>query len=500
LLLALLATLAFGFARPAPSKRLSEGPEAAVRGVVTDADGPLAGVRVRWKGTSVAAVTDRNGVYRLPLGHGHVTAWKNGYYITGQTAANGRLDLRLTPLPSEDHEDYEWVDPAPKPGTAGNCGNCHDEIYREWAASGHSRSANGRRFRNLYEGTDWNGANGVGWGLLNEHPDGAGVCASCHAPATPALGPGQLDLRELCGVALQGVHCDYCHKVAGLGDGTMGLTHGRFNLRLLRPQPDAGQLFFGPLDDVDRGEDAYQPLYHDSRYCASCHEGIVFGVHVYSTYSEWQQSPAAREGKQCQDCHMNPTGQMTNFAPGHGGIERDPKTLANHRFFDGSQADMLRRCVRVSAQARREGGQVRAEVRSAVEGVGHRVPTGFIDRHLLLIVEGLGAGGEVVAADAGPRLPAVAGRELAGQPGRLFAKLLKDLDGHSPAPFWNADLEPIDTRLSPNQTDVSRYTFPAGAHKLRVRLIYRRFWEEVARLKKWPDQDLVVFERMFPLE
>ena len=68
------------------------------------------------------------------------------------------------------------------------------------------------------------------------------------------------------------------------------------------------QLFFGPLDDVDRGEDAFSPLYRESRYCASCHEGIVFGVHVYSTYSEWLSSPARRAGKQCQDCHMAPTG------------------------------------------------------------------------------------------------------------------------------------------------------------------------------------------------
>src|SRR5207244_3382643 len=156
------------------------------------------------------------------------------------------------------------------------------------------------------------------------------------------------------------------------------------NLRLLRPRE--GQLFFGPLDDVDRGEDAYSPLYRDSRYCASCHEGVVFGVHVYSTYSEWQDSPARRQGLHCQSCHMAPTGRLTNLAPGHGGIDRDPRTLGNHRFFRGSQAQMLRACVRVATSLRRERGEVRAEVCVRAEGVGHRVPTGFIDRHLLLVV------------------------------------------------------------------------------------------------------------------
>ena len=43
---------------------------------------------------------------------------------------------------------------------------------------------------------------------------------------------------------------------------------------------------------------------------ASGHEGVVFGVHVYSTYSEWLDSPARKQGRHCQDCHMKPTGTM----------------------------------------------------------------------------------------------------------------------------------------------------------------------------------------------
>src|SRR5205823_9129509 len=183
------------------------------------------------------------------------------------------------------------------------------------------------------------------------------------------------------GVDAQGVHCDYCHKVSGDGGGKVGYTHGRYKLDLKRP--GEGQLFFGPLDDVDRGEDSYSGFYKESRYCAACHEGVVFGVHVYSTYSEWLDSPARRDGRHCQDCHMKPTGTMTNIAPGKGGIERDPQTLANHRFFAGSREEMLRRCLRVSLE--REGDRVTVEVR--VDGVGHRVPTGFIDRQLLLTVE-----------------------------------------------------------------------------------------------------------------
>jgi hypothetical protein len=400
------------------------------------------------------------------------------------------LELLLKRLPEEDCERYSWVDPTPDAARTGNCGNCHGEIYREWAASGHARSAQGKHFRNLYEGTDWNGKAGVGWSLLAQNPDGEGVCASCHAP-TAGIGA---NLSRVEGVAALGVHCDYCHKISGVGDGIIGRTHGRFNFDLLRPAE--GQLFFGPLDDVDRGEDAYSPLYHDSKYCASCHEGNVFGVHVYSTYSEWLDSAARRESKQCQDCHMKPTGVLTNIAPGKVGIERDPKTLSNHRFFAGSQEEMLRTCLKLTVRAEQLAAGVRAEIDVRAEGAGHRVPTGFIDRHLLLVVEALDAQGHPLAAIAGPKLPSAATKPLAGQPGKLFAKLLRDYSGHSPAPFWRADPEPDDTRLTPGIADKSSYLFSRETRRVRVRLLYRRFWREVAEAKGWPDEDVVVSEKV----
>jgi hypothetical protein len=469
-----------------------------LEGQVADDNGPLAGALVRLQGTAATTRTDAQGRFTLSptAAARRVTAWKDGYFIGG-AGIDEALQLRLRPLPAGDRDDYAWVNPDADPAGTHNCANCHGEVHREWAASGHARSATGRHFRNLYEGTDWNGKVGVGWGLLEQHPDGAAVCASCHAPAVPDGDEAGLDLRKVRGVAARGVHCDYCHKVRDAGPGQPGLTHGRFGLRLQRPAE--GQLFFGPLDDVDRGEDAYAPIYRDSRYCASCHEGIVFGVPVYTTYSEWLESPARRDGRHCQDCHMKPTGRLTNLAPGKGGIERDPSTLGNHRFFDGSQADMLRRCVRVAGEVRpgADADSVRATVSVRVEGVGHRVPTGFIDRHLLLVVEGFGADGKPVEARSGPTLPSLAGEELTGKSGRLFGRVLKDFDGRSPAPFWRADSDPEDTRLVPGQVSESVFTFPPTLQRVRVRILYRRFWQEVARSKGWPDQDLVVFDGAF---
>jgi hypothetical protein len=465
------------------------------RGMVIGEEGPVEGACVHWQGIRESVRSDANGRFRLAEASGgrRITASKDGYFIAGARPDSSPLQLLLKPLPAEDHPAYEWVDPAP--GGRDHCGSCHGEIYREWAASGHARSATGRHFRNLYEGTDWRGQPDANWGLLRQYPDGAGVCASCHAPAVAHDDPAVFDLRKVRGIAAQGVHCDYCHKISSAGEGTLGLTHGRFGLRLLRPTPGNGQLFFGPLDDVDRGEDAYSPLYRDSRYCASCHEGVVFGVHVYSTYSEWLRSPARREGKHCQDCHLTPTGRMTNVAPERGGIERDPRSLGNHRFFDGSQEEMLRRCLRVTVAFNHQEDDLRATLEVRAEDVGHRVPSGFVDRHLLLVAEGFDRDGGPVAARSGPRLPALAGPELAGKSGRLYAKLLKDFDGRSPAPFWRADPEPQDTRLTPGEPDVVKFAFPPNLARLRVRVLYRRFWQEVAQAKNWPDRDLTVLDK-----
>ena len=486
-----------GCGRPAvrPSGPSESDAVAELAGRVLDSGGPVPDALVRLQAKRDSATTDAAGRFRLPgdAAAVHVAAWKEGYFIGFARPDAVPLDILLKPLPAADDPAYAWIDPGPDGPEGQSCARCHAEIYKEWSASAHSRSAAGRHFRNLYEGTDWAGKPGVAWGLLDEHPNGAGVCASCHAPAVADDDPALFDLREVRGTAAQGVHCDYCHKVAGPGDGKIGLTHGRFNLPLLRPSK--GQVFLGPLDDATRGDDAYSPFYRDSRYCASCHEGVVFGVHVYSTYSEWRDSTAFKQGKQCQGCHMAPTGRMTNVAPGNGGVERDPATLANHLFFDGGQEQMLRACVRASVECGRGPDGVRATVRLGTEGAGHRVPTGFIDHHLILVVEAEDAGGRPVDSRAGTRLPAAAGDALQGRAGKLYAKLLHDFDGHSPVPFWRADPDAVDTRLEPGRMEVTTFDFPPEVVRVHVRLIYRRFWQAVAHAKGWPDQDVSVWRQ-----
>jgi len=494
-LLAILGVAGFGSISPHPIG--STNTLGSVEGHVHDARGPIEGALVRWKGQARATRTDGRGRFHLPqFMHGpqRITAWRDGYLIAGADVNRLPVVLDLRPLPTRDCDSYVWVDPTPSRASNDNCGNCHAEIYNEWSASGHARSVTNRQFLSLYDGTNWHGKPWVGWSLRDERPYGLGVCTACHAPTVPHGDPAYFDLSKVQRVAERGVHCDYCHKIADTGLGTIGLTHGRFGIELLRPSE--GQLFLGPLDDVDRGEDTYSPLYKESRYCASCHEGTVFGVHVYSTYSEWLDSAARKEGKQCQTCHMKPTGRMTNAAPGHGGIERDPKTLANHRFFAGSQLDMLRKAVNVSTTFESPHDQRRLIVEVRAEDVGHRVPTGFVDRHLVLIVVPIDKGGNQIEMLAGPTLPKHAGRAVAGLAGRLYGRVLKNAEGQGPVPFWRADdSQTVDTRLIPGQSERTAFILPEDARRVLVQLKHRRTWPEQAELKGWPNNELTIVDQ-----
>ncbi len=457
----------------------------AIDGTVNYSDGPVAEARVGWQGEAERVTTDVLGRFRLPLSSksNRIIATKPGYRIASISGSDHPANLRLQSLPAHDDDEYGWIDPHPDPAHANNCANCHTEIYREWRSSAHANAATNPKFLGLFT------PDAKTWNARIEHPDGSAVCAKCHAPTldSPTL---EYDIREARGVAKSGIHCDYCHKVADAPTDKFGTRFGRDGLELLRPAK-GDTLTFGPLDDAVRpGESfAFAPVYKESRYCASCHEGIVFGVHAYGTYSEWLESPAKKQGKQCQDCHMAPTGKMTNIAPGKGGIERNPKTLASHHM-PGGTLEMLRQSLRLQARA---GAGRTLDVEITAERVGHRVPTGFVDRQLVLVVAAVDARGKRVDLLEGSRLPKSVGK-WSGMGGMLYAKQLVGEKERTPTPFWLPVRREMDTRLQPERSDHRAFVFAAAAERVTVQLWYRRFWQEVADARGWTDNDVLVHE------
>lgn len=465
----------------------------AIHGRVLDERArPLSGAVVRYQGTAASTSTDAGGWFSLPAPWKaglRITAAKPGFVIGWSTARAVPLVVRLESLPAQEDDDYSWIDPHADPARPHNCANCHADLVRDWSKSAHARSATNRKMLALFAGSKKD------WSLEKQHPLGMGVCAACHAPTleSPTL---EYDLRQAEGVAARGVHCDYCHKIQDAPTDKLGTRFGRDGYRLLRPK-DGLQLFFGPLADAVRPGEAfsYAPFYKESRYCASCHEGTIFGVHVYGTYSEWLASPARATGKQCQACHMPSTGKRLNLAPGQGGIRRDPWTLSDHAF--PGAAESLRDCLRVDVKAARQDDRVTVDVEVRADNVGHCVPTGFIDRHLVLVVEATDAAGITIRPRQGAVLSGVAGAELAGQAGWLYARWLEDAQGAGPLPFWQAHEKMRDTRLMPGQADRRRFVFPPEGQSIRVTLRYRRFWPQVADFYGWRDNETVLFEGVY---
>lgn len=475
--------------------RLLRQADAHVSGVVRDPGGPLADASVRWQAGGPAVTTDANGVFSLPMlpGATQIAASALGHHIATATFDREPVDLSLASLPADDYPDYRWVDPSPGSDSRHRCSDCHERTHAEWVGSAHARSAVNSRLRDLIEGTDAEGKADVGWSLRRDHPHGVTVCNSCHAPTLEVGDPHWDSVTAARGVAALGVHCDFCHKVEDVDTDNVGLTHGRYGMRLLRPAGDR-QVIFGPHDDANREENAFAPVYRRSEYCASCHEGTVFGTKVYGTYGEWRHSPAARRGQQCQDCHMAAATDVTDMAPGHGGVRRDPSTLSDHSLA-GAATPRYRDALKVAIQTESTTEGLLVIVTIDAADVGHAVPTGFIDRHLLLLVEAEDAQGNTAPVVNGSYIPEFAGKSVAGRPGELYARVLIDPAGNMPTPFWGTVERTLDTRILPDRPRAARITFADSAARVRVRLLHRHFWESVREAKRWPDDTTVVLDR-----
>jgi hypothetical protein len=163
-----------------------------------------------------------------------------------------------------------------------------------------------------------------------------------------------------------------------------------------------------------------------------------------------------------------------------------------------SDEKLLQNAVTLKSAARREGARLQVEVSVTNDQTGHHVPTDAPIRSMILVVEALDATGQRLSLSQGPVNPTWAGN-YAGQPGKSFAKVLKDeWTGETPtAAYWRPVSIVEDTRLAALATDTTRYTFdlPAGqAAQVQVRLLFRRAFQALSALKGWTDPDILMEE------
>jgi hypothetical protein len=534
---------------------LDDSTYSSIKGVVVDEHGPVASATVRIQTTNHKTTSDDQGHFSLSTGvvrdeSVKLTAWAPGYFCAGPVEAKvgqADIEIHLEVHSTVDNQDYSWLPSKIYPGYGEDqgCAECHSAAKTnlaftlpvdEWSLDSHSQSAINLHFRTMYLGTDINDNKSpltryvnsrdygstplrpdpsqpyFGPGYKLDFPDTAGNCAACHTPPAAVDTPYAIDPTSLTGVFLEGVSCDFCHKIWAVKlDPQTGLPNqnmpGVLSFEFRRPE-EGHQFFAGPFDDVAPGEDTFSPLQTQSQICAPCHFGIFWDVVVYDSFGEWLRSPYSdpNGGQTCQDCHMPHIG-ATHFAkPENGGLLRDSNTIFSHQMLTGLDMEFIRQAIDFELQSSWESEQIVAEVSLTNVNAGHDIPTDSPLRHLILVVRAWDDKMTPLDLMEGETLPEWSGvgdpqkGYYSGLPGKAFAKVLEEL-WTSVAPtgaYWNPTRILYDNRLSPYQKDTSKFVFSApqkGEVTIEVKLIYRRAYIQLMNQKGWDIPDLLLVEQ-----
>lgn len=172
--------------------------------------------------------------------------------------------------------------------SAETCAACHKEHHRQWSLSRHAFAMKDPVFKALV-------------GLRQKARGGRedAFCVQCHSPIGTRGGevvPG-FSFDALSPVVQEGVTCEACHKAA-----EVVRTHNA-GLRLDPTGPVRG-----PFDDPEMSlvhDSQPSPMLETSAFCGSCHDLVeLSGLPLERPFAEWQSSPAAAAGQNCQSCHM----------------------------------------------------------------------------------------------------------------------------------------------------------------------------------------------------
>lgn len=179
--------------------------------------------------------------------------------------------------------------------SAQQCRICHPKQFKEWSMSMHAYGQQSPIFE------------AFNLALIERTSGTLGTfCTRCHTNIGTALGEnGSRRNVHRSQLSLEGVTCVTCHR--------RPLAQYKSSGRLtIQPGSPLEACFYGPFEDARSADiGAHQsralPYLKSSQFCGECHDVTSpSGVRLEEAFSEWQTSPAAREGVTCQQCHMGP--------------------------------------------------------------------------------------------------------------------------------------------------------------------------------------------------
>ncbi|RMG30657.1 MAG: hypothetical protein D6732_15905, partial [Methanobacteriota archaeon] len=251
------------------------------------------------------------------------------------------------------------------------CAECHPNHVQEWQQSMHAYAITDPIFLVLNN-------------IANQEFDQ--FCTKCHSPMGSLLGETSqgFNLEELSPLAKNSVHCDVCHTI-NLDKTEPGLGATAFHLDRIRR---------GPIENPVTNsfhQSEFDNTYNFSEFCNPCHnvKSPQFPLFLELTGTEWNNSPYAAMGVECQTCHM-PSYQ------GQAAVNGPERTVHHHTFvgvdyplidFPGKSQSILRVqellqnsvTMQVSApQQITAGDSFTISVTIKNDKTGHNIPTGTI--------------------------------------------------------------------------------------------------------------------------
>ncbi len=340
-------------------------------------------------------------------------------------------------------------------------------------------------------------------------------CNGCHSPL--AFLAGDIPPKPVAAGtrANEGVSCDVCHTIVERG-GDPSVNYNWIS--------EPGRTKQGTRKDSKSPyhQTRENPFLRTAEFCGTCHnEKDPWGVWVKSTQLEWKESPQARAGIVCQDCHMPPArGRSARM-----GEER--ADIRQHLFHGAHDAGKLAGVaeVRVHPEAREvePGDPIRLTAVVVNAKAGHKIPSGSAEERVLwLHVEAKDASGKVwpLRVDrkgfageeytiADPKALAYQDigdiRGIAGFQGlprdglvpegdRIFRLPYFDEKGRMTIAQWNTARLGTDYRIAPLQAVSETFTWnppdlPEGPVTVTATVWYSRLVSSVAEFLKVPREE-----------
>lgn len=340
-------------------------------------------------------------------------------------------------------------------------------------------------------------------------------CNGCHSPIAYLAGDVPPPLPNKNSRANESVSCDVCHSISGFaGDIPYNYNYimkpGKVKFSSRKPSVES------PAHEIE-----VNPLLKSGDFCGICHnEKSPYGAWVKTTHLEWKEGPYAKEGVQCQDCHM-PKAEMKTASMGEK--YTDARLHLFHGAHDpGKVRGAIELRVNPDIREAEPGSVVKFTVALFNQKTGHKFPTGSVeDRIVWLHVEAVDSKGNVyhlpvdkkgfegeeytigsnalAYQDLGIALniPDFKGVQRDGIPigDRIFRMPYFDPQGRMTIQQWNTASLGVDYRIGPRETKVETFTFkipdniPSGKLKVTATLNYQLLVKPVADFLGVPESE-----------